>query len=380
MKRNLSIRNQILIGFLSILSIAVISTVILMNYAVKEMRPEKINLPREEVLRSSPMMRQFILEQISTQREISQANVVKWSLIVISGQVLLTIGAGYYISKKVISPIEDLDSLMSEISKDLKYKKLNLNDPNAVKELISLSESFNNMMQRLEQAFESQKEFVENVSHEIKTPLTIIKSNLESIDTTKGESEKDTLEAIESSVESVNFLDNLTEDLLLLSILDRKDIPLEDFKLENALKNIEDRLQKLAKNKSQKLIIKNELKNIILSGNQNLFERAISNIVENSIKYSPQKTSVTVKTKLEKEKVTISITDQGPGIPIAEHTKIFDRFYRVDKSRARATGGKGLGLAITKEIIEKMDGQIKVESTDTGSTFMITFSNYPLEG
>jgi signal transduction histidine kinase len=242
-------------------------------------------------------------------------------------------------------------------------------------EISALIKSFNRMSRRLNKSFEAQKEFVENASHELKTPLSIIQANLDTALEDKEIDKEELRELLESSKESIYFMNQLTEDLLLLSVLDQK-VQTEKIEivevLEKCVKNINSLFPK-----SEIEIIKNfPNKEVYIKGNSILLERAIMNILENSVKYSEADT-IEISLRERRKRVQIIIQDNGVGIPKEQVEKVFERFYRVDKSRSRDTGGAGLGLSITKTIVNKFDGDITLESErGKGVKFTIFFPSY----
>ncbi len=234
---------------------------------------------------------------------------------------------------------------------------------------------FNNItsLKKLEQA---QKDFVANVSHELKTPITSIQGFVETLLDGKVEDTtavKRFLEIVQKQVQRLNYI---VEDLLELSRIEKDE---ENGKIELSLHDLKSVIEvvieacKLKAN-SKKIIIKvNDFGEIQLSINARLLEQAIINLLDNAIKYSNENGVVEVLVEQEKNSVMISICDYGCGIEKEHLSRIFERFYRVDKARSRNLGGTGLGLAITHHIIKAHRGSISVESVPfKGSTFKIS--------
>jgi len=157
---------------------------------------------------------------------------------------------------------------------------------------------------------------------------------------------------------------------LLLSLLNQE-IPKEQFSLTSNVINTINQLTSLAEKRDISIKRSIPQRPIMIKGNEILIQRTIMNLLENAIKYSPKKSEIKVAISLNKSDAVISVSDSGPGIPMKEQKKIFDRFYRIDKSRSRKTGGSGLGLSITKEIVEAHHGTIDLISGKKGSTFSI---------
>lgn len=319
-----------------------------------------------------PMLRHLTDEQreIVIESRLTDLNNIRIiSLYSIAPLVLLSFVGGYSIATLGLRPLEDLNEEMrKKSSKNLSKEIEFIDNGDEISELIK---SFNRMSRRLNKSFEAQKEFVENASHELKTPLAIIQANLDTALEDGNISKKELKELLHSSKESVKFMDKLTEDLLLLSVLEHE-IEEEEVDLVDVVKRSVEDVSGLLKKK--KIKIESDIKDVKskVMGNTVLLQRAIMNILENAIKYSGSK-KVVISLEEKENFIYISIRDNGKGISKKDLEKIFDRFYRVEKSRSRKTGGSGLGLAITKSIIERFKGKITVESVvNKGSTFSLT--------
>ncbi len=283
---------------------------------------------------------------------------------------LLSFLGGYLIAFKMLKPIEQLDREMSDKNAD------NLDTPIPFKdngdEISSLYHQFNNLSLRVSKSFKSQSEFIENASHEIKTPLAVIQSNLEMALDEKDISKKELNALISESKKSVSFMNRLTEDLLLFSLID-SEIDMKEINLSALLNESKNLVISLVNGSGFQINIDCP-NNITLKGNKSLLIRAFQNIIENSIKYSDG-TKLDIKVKEEDKKIYITLKDNGKGISKEYCEDIFSRFYRIDKSRSRKSGGSGLGLAITKEVIERHNGKVKcISDKGKGCEFQILFS------
>jgi signal transduction histidine kinase len=372
-----TIKGRLIISFVLILVFSVFTTTLSLNYAIRLNRPQRIQLPAEVLWMSQSEVREYVDERIAEERAASQRQVLLYSGAVLLFQVLVAIGGSIYLARTIISPIEGINKTMNDINDRLLFKKIAVNPEVQAEEIAALAHSFNEMIERLQSAFVSQKEFVENVSHEIKTPLTVVKANLESILFNPKAGKADVSEAIATSVNSIQFLNNLTEDLLLLSLIERDQIPRDKVNLQKLVQQVVDAVKPLAAKKIQSVIFEPNKQKIFVMANENLLIRAFSNVVENALKYTSEGLSVSVYVSAADKKAYVAVEDCGNGIPEAYQEKIFDRFYRVDKSRSRETGGSGLGLAITKEIITNYKGSIKVKSSMKGTTFIIELPTSP---
>ncbi|MFH0818591.1 MAG: HAMP domain-containing sensor histidine kinase [Patescibacteria group bacterium] len=268
---------------------------------------------------------------------------------------IFSFGSGYIIAGWMLKPLKKINALTKEINSYNLDKKIEHDDTGD--EISEMINHINEMIKRLNNSFSLQKQFVENASHELKTPLSIIKINL---DLSQLEVKNDN---IQTALKSTVFMNKLIEDLLLLSLAD-KDIKFEEVKLSQLMQETVSQLAMIAKTKNIGMDLKiadgNES---IIKGNKPLLQRAIMNLIENAINYSQAGGEIIVKLENKDNKQTISIIDNGIGIPPDKLDKVFDRFYRIDKSRSRKSGGTGLGLAITKRIIEFHQGKITLNST-----------------
>jgi signal transduction histidine kinase len=240
-------------------------------------------------------------------------------------------------------------------------------------EISQLIKSFNRMSRRLGKSFDSQKGFVENASHEIKTPLSVIQANIDTILNGKGISKKESEKLLLNSKKQIKFMSDLTEDLLLLSSVSNVSfgIKFEKVSIREVIEESIDTLKGNIEKKNFNVETKFPKKIPFVNGNKTLLTRAVTNIIENSLKYSEGK-NIEISVSTAKDMVQISIKDDGKGIPEEEAKVIFERFYRLDKGRSRKEGGSGLGLAITKEIIERHGGSVYVNTEyKDGAEFLI---------
>jgi len=240
-------------------------------------------------------------------------------------------------------------------------------------EIAELGNAFNHMAEQLQRVEQSRQEFVSNVSHELKTPLSSIKVLTESLmfeDNVPVEMYQEFFQDINSEVDRLN---NIISDLLTLVRLDQREIPMNitSVDLNEMAQNILKRLIPLAKKKEINLIYESH-KDITTEIDEVKFTLALSNLIENAIKYTPNGGEVKVIIQNDVQDAFITVQDTGVGIAKQEQSKIFERFYRTDKTRNRETGGTGLGLSITYKTVVMHNGSIQVESEEgEGSTFII---------
>jgi len=272
----------------------------------------------------------------------------------------------------MLSPIKKLNKAATKINAQNLNTEIEHEDVGD--EISELIDNFNKMTSRLHGSFESQKQFVENASHELKTPLAVIQTNLDLAQEDKKITKQEIRALIKTANKSTDFMNRLIEDLLLLSVIENH-IEKTETNLKVVVKNSIEQLSQLANKKRVKMNLNSDKGNFLIKGNSVLLQRAIMNILENAIKYSPKNSMIKISLQKNNEGFQLSVKDQGLGIPKGEQTRIFERFYRIDKSRSRKTGGVGLGLSIAKKIIDLHGGEIKLSSKNKkGCTFKIFLS------
>jgi two-component system phosphate regulon sensor histidine kinase PhoR len=226
---------------------------------------------------------------------------------------------------------------------------------------------------RLKRLESTRQKFVANVSHELKTPITLIRTMFETILTSKVKGIEVGDEMLKKALQHTDRLNDIIDDLLHLSRLETQGGEIE--KQEVALKSLCDIVEQqcAAKAKSKQIELKIQIESdLFINCNSNLMVQAMKNLVENAIKYSPESTTVTIWHNATDTHDTINVQDQGPGISQKHIPKLFQRFYRVDNARSRQMGGTGLGLAIVKHISQVHQGKASVISQlDEGSCFSI---------
>ncbi|WP_416148037.1 cell wall metabolism sensor histidine kinase WalK [Salipaludibacillus sp. HK11] len=226
-----------------------------------------------------------------------------------------------------------------------------------------------------EKVEEERREFVANVSHELRTPLTSMKSYLEALADGALEDPEVAPHFIQVTSNETERMIRLVNDLLQLSKMDSKDyqVIMGSINATTFVNQVIDRFEMATKNQDIQFIRRIPDKSIAVSGDRDKLTQLLDNIVSNAIKYSPEGGKITCTLKTEKERIVISVKDEGVGIPKDNLSHVFDRFYRVDKARSRNLGGTGLGLAIAKEIAEAHGGSIWV-SSEWGKGTMFSFT------
>ena len=310
-------------------------------------------------------------DEFSVQVYNNKADYKRNSLII---TVLLALLGGvvtYFISGHALRPIREFSDKIEEVqAQNLSDSRI---EENNVKELNQLGISYNKMLERLSDAFEIQRQFTANAAHELRTPLALMQVQLDLYNSASHPgNDADTLQTIKMVTEQNDKLNRMVKTLLDMSELQtvgRDDKIILDAIVEEVLADLEP----LAVEKNIKLIGKCEDATMI--GSDILIYRLVYNLVENAIKYNHPLGQVTVAAYQRNKHVYLSVEDTGSGIPKELRERVFEPFFRVDKSRSRELGGVGLGLALVREIVRVHDGSICIKSGKTGGTiFEVTFA------
>ena len=288
----------------------------------------------------------------------------KNSLLISAILALIGGGVTYFISGHALRPIREFSDKIEEVqAQNLAASRI---EENKVKELNQLSISYNKMLERLSDAFEIQRQFTANAAHELRTPLSLMQVQLDLYNSTRHpDNDADTLQTIKMVTEQNGRLSKMVKTLLDMSELQtvgRDDEIMVDALVDEVLAD----LDPLAQEKNIKLTGK--CKNITMVGSDILIYRLVYNLVENAIKYNHSGGQVTVTAYRKEKHVYLSVEDTGNGIPEELRERVFEPFFRVDKSRSRELGGVGLGLALVREIVRVHDGSITVRSNPSGGT------------
>ena len=314
-------------------------------------------------------------DEFSVQVYNNKADYKRNSLII---TVLLALLGGvvtYFISGHALKSIREFSDKIEEVqAQNLSDSRI---EENNVKELNQLGISYNKMLERLSEAFEIQRQFTANAAHELRTPLALMQVQLDLYNSASHPgNDADTLQTIKMVTEQNDKLNRMVKTLLDMSELQtmgRNDKIILDAIVEEVLADLEP----LAVEKNIKLIGKCEDATMI--GSDILIYRLVYNLVENAIKYNHPLGQVTVTAYQRNKHVYLSVEDTGSGIPKELRERVFEPFFRVDKSRSRELGGVGLGLAFVREIVSVHDGSICIKSGKTGGTiFEVTFAQHSM--
>ena len=353
----------------------------LQNYMIK-VDPQDGDSPITFNVDPKALFPQFEQEIQETKEDFLLRSVIATTII-----ILLSSVCTYFLTKKTLTPLQKLTSEVSQIQAQNLSTQLAV--PNSKDEIAQLTSSFNEMLTRLDNAFSTQKQFSANAAHELRTPLAVLQTNLEVFEKKQEPEMVEYRQLFTMIKEQTARLSQLVGTLLDMTNL--KSVPRTDHvSLEELVDEVFCDLDPVAEkagisihfddSSSQDLYtdvhtpdasaLNNNIRNI--TGSYVLLYRAVYNLVENAIKYNRPNGSVTVSVREQNGQAMILVKDTGIGISPENQKKIFDPFFRVDKSRSRAMGGAGLGLALVDSIAKEHGGTVKVlESSETGSTIAL---------
>ena len=309
--------------------------------------------------------------EVSVQAYNNKADYKRNSLVISALLALLGGVATYFISGHALRPIREFSDQIEAVQAQ------NLSDSRIeechVKELNQLGISYNKMLERLSDAFEIQRQFTANAAHELRTPLALMQVQLDLYNAAGHPgNDADTLQTIQMVTEQNDKLNRMVKTLLDMSELQtvgRDDRIIVDAIVEEVLADLEP----LAQEKNIKLV--GACEDTTMTGSDILIYRLVYNLVENAIKYNHPGGQVTVTSCQKEKQVYLSVEDTGSGIPPELRERVFDPFFRVDKSRSRELGGVGLGLALVREIVKVHDGIITIQPNPAGGTiFEVVFA------
>ena len=307
----------------------------------------------------------FSLQVYNNKADYKKRSLLFSTLLALLGGVVT-----YYIVGYALKPLKKFSDKIEEVqAQNLSDSRI---EENEVKELNQLSVSYNKMLERLSEAFEMQRQFTANAAHELRTPLALMQVQLDLYNSTEHPGNDEcTGHTIAMITEQNERLSKVVKTLLDMSEL-RITVRDEKIMIDALVEEVLEDLEPLAAEKNVELIGK--CKPVTMTGSDILIYRLVYNLVENAIKYNHPEGKVTVTACQKEKKVILSVADTGSGIPGELRERVFEPFFRVDKSRSRELGGVGLGLALVHEIVKAHDGSISIKDNPSGGTvFEVVF-------
>jgi two-component system sensor histidine kinase BaeS len=283
--------------------------------------------------------------------------------------VVLALVLGWVFTRQIVAPVEEVSTAARAIASGDLSRKVNARGSD---ELTDLGHSFNIMAEELERDRKVRQNMVADIAHELRTPLSVLRANIEAMQDGVLDPTADNLASLH---QETGVLARLIDDLRILSMAESGQLQyhFEPTDLAALCARIAESVRALFTSRNITLAFDKPAGVPAVSADADRIEQAIRNLLNNAHRYTPEGGRVTLHLAAEPGGVTVSVKDTGPGIEPDDLSRVFDRFYRVDPSRARRTGGSGLGLAIVKQLVEAHGGRVRAESAvGQGSTFSFT--------
>jgi signal transduction histidine kinase len=288
---------------------------------------------------------------------------------------VVSLGIGWVVSGRVLSPIDRITEVARRIQATDLSQRIGLEGPDD--ELKRLADTFDGMLERLDEAFGSQRRFVSDASHELRNPLATIRTNLDVIMADENATEEDLRQTIIVARRATDRMGTLVDDLLALARLETPRPQWETVSITTLIGEVVEEFAGVAVDKHITLEPTVAI-GLHAHGDPETLKRAAANLLDNALSFGPEDSQVRVGAGRNGDWIWIAVEDEGPGIPTNQQRRIFDRLWRADKSRSRGRGGSGLGLAIVRQVAEAHNGDVRVFSKPgSGSTFVLWIPVHP---
>jgi signal transduction histidine kinase len=317
--------------------------------------------PRVEVEINGVPVTRLIQETQAELKQEALRQLWTWSLVALAIMTVITFGSAWFLAGRMLRPLHAITATARRLSGSTLHERIALRGPRD--ELKELADTFDGMLGRLDAAFSAQREFVANASHELRTPLTIIRTEIDVALSDPDVSRAELQEMGAAVTEAVDRSEDLIDGLLVLASADR--VPtLVQLDLAEIAQGEVDRASGEAD--AQRLRLELDLRPAPIRGERSLIERMVANLVENAVRHNTPDGWFSVKTKTDGALAVIQVANSGPVVPAEEVDRLFERFYRPDKSRSRKTGGFGLGLSIVKSVAAAHQGSVDLTAPAEG--------------
>ena len=281
---------------------------------------------------------------------------------------VVSLGVGWVISGRVLSPIDRITNVANEIQATDLSRRIDLGGP--ADELRRLADTFDGMLARLDAAFEAQRRFIADASHELRNPLAVVRTNIDVVLADPHASNDDLRQVVTVVQRATDRMRRLVDDLLALARLEAPSTLTERVDLPVLVTEAAEELRAVAAARDVSIVV--AAGEATATGDREALKRALVNLIDNALGFGPAGSQVVVGSGHSDPWAWVAVADEGPGIPPEHHERVFERFWRADKSRSRALGGSGLGLAIVRQIAEGHGGAVRVYSTSgAGATFVV---------
>ncbi len=353
-----TIRFRLTLWYVSFLMIVVIALLIGLNLRVE-------NISSTPGPSGSSSQVQAVPQDSSFKNYVRRDSILGAAIALVVGSVGI-----YFLSGTILKPIDRVTSLAKRSSYSNLKERLNYSGPND--EVKRLADTFDDMLGRLKNAADSQKQFIQDASHELRTPIATALTNIEVLEMNSAVTIEDYQELICVLKLSLDRMSSISNSLQLLSEDSDSMTRLEKVSILEVITNVVSEVEMEARRQGIIINWTPLAAEAVVLGDGFRLRQVIFNLVDNALKYNRPEGSVTITVSSEDRSVIIQVTDTGIGIADEDLPRVFDRFYRVDKSRSRQQGGSGLGLAIVKKVVEELQGTVSVESIPgQGSTFCV---------
>jgi heavy metal sensor kinase len=311
----------------------------------------------------------LVIARSTKQIDQALAGLVRTLIIAVPLALALAAAGGIFLARRALKPVDKIAQTAQEIEETDLSRRINVNTKD---ELGRLAATLNEMIGRLEKAFQRQKQFTSDASHELRAPLAIIEAE-STLALQKERPSSDYQRSLEIISQESKQMSSLVDQLLTLARADagKEQWNFTEVNLSKLISNLSMDVEVLCQEKGLSFQL-GQMQDLMVKGDEARLRELFMNLLDNAIRYTPTPGIVSVSLRREEQMAVVAIMDTGVGIPAEDMPFIFERFYRVDKSRSRAEGGTGLGLAICKHIAEAHGGKIEVESQlGQGSTFSV---------
>ena len=311
----------------------------------------------------------LVIARSTRQIDNALARLVLTLTMAVPLALALAAGGGIFLAGRALKPVDKIAQTAQEIGESDLSRRINVNTKD---ELGRLAATLNAMIGRLEKAFQRQKQFTSDASHELRTPLAVIEAE-STLALQKERPPNDYRQSLETISQEARQMSSLIEQLLALARADagKEQWNFTEVNLGKLITNLGTDVEVLCQEKGLSFQL-GQTQDLVVKGDEARLRGLFMNLLDNAIKYTPSPGTVSVSLRREGQMAVVAVKDTGVGIPAENIPFIFERFYRVDKSRSRTEGGTGLGLAISRHIAEAHGGKIEVESqVGTGSTFSV---------
>ena len=361
-----SIHFKLTFWYSSILILLIILLIIGLNIAVRQASMEPPPTLPSNISDQHTPREVFFLARQSQLDLLRNYSIIGICCLVVVGGVCV-----YFTSRKMLRPVDRVSSLATRISSTNLKERINHQGPDD--EVKRLADTFDDMLGRLETSFDAQKQFIQDASHELRTPIAIAQTNIEVLEMDNNVTVTDYKRLTDILKMSLERMSALSEKLLQLSESAHGRSKWSQVDIQTLIDEVTAEFRAKAAMAGITLEIVPIPEGTFVEGDALRLKQALVNLVDNAIKYNQPGGKVEISADTIDSGVVIKVQDTGIGIASADQQRVFDRFYRVDKSRSRSQGGSGLGLAIVKKIAGEHGGTVSVESKPgAGSTFSIT--------